>query len=89
MTRPLENNPKREQLGQRMQRLRKALGISQYKMADRTGISYTQIRHLENSRTNYSVDSLKRVALALGCTSDYLIGIDDDPGPQWVGRKIE
>jgi len=48
-----------------------------------TNISPSHIKNLETGHTNMSTDSLYRLALALKCTSDYLLGLDDEPGHNW------
>ena len=61
-------------LGDRIRRQREALGLSQRDLADRTGILPTLISRLERgANTNPKADVVNRLALALGCSTDYLL----------------
>lgn len=86
MTRPLEINPEKYTFGYRVKILRKKLGMTLEKLSEVTRISVGQIKNIESCKTNFSMDSLKRVAIALECTSDYLLGLDEHPGPKWKDR---
>lgn len=86
MTRPLRGNNFKCK-SNRIARLRRALAISREVLSDMTSISISQIRNIESEKTNMSIQSLSRIAIALECTSDYLIGLSDDPGPKWKDRQ--
>ena len=66
-------------LGEKVQRLRKERGMTQSELAERAGVSQAIISRLENKvRSNVNADVLKGLAKALGCTTDYLVGMHED-----------
>jgi transcriptional regulator with XRE-family HTH domain len=66
-------------LGEKVERLRRERGLTQQELADRAGVSQTIISRLERRRrTNVHADVLKGLAKALGCTTDYLVGMYED-----------
>ena len=65
-------------LGEKVQVLRQTRKLSQQELADRAGVSQTIISRLETRvRTNVHADVLKGLARALGCTTDYLVGMHE------------
>jgi transcriptional regulator with XRE-family HTH domain len=66
-------------IGEKVQRLRAERKLTQQELADRAGISQPIISRLERqTRANVNADVLKGLALALGCTTDYLVGMHED-----------
>ena len=66
-------------IGKKVYRLRRERQLSQKELADRAGISQPVISRLEtDERSNVNADVLKRLAKALGCTTDYLVGMYED-----------
>jgi len=66
-------------LGEKVRRLRTERGLTQTELADRAGVSQAIISRLENKiRTNVNADVLKGLAKALGCTTDYLVGMHEE-----------
>jgi len=56
--------------------------MSQQMLAQRTGLKVQNISRMEtDQRVHVRSDTLRRLADALGCTSDYLLGLTDDPTP--------
>ncbi|MCZ6873508.1 MAG: helix-turn-helix transcriptional regulator [bacterium] len=76
-------------LGERIKARRQKLGHSQYTLADETNIRRPTIAELEtNRRVAVSSDILKRLAVALQCSTDYLVGMyEDDEGEEATPRK--
>ena len=75
-------------IGERIRRQRQKLGLSQRALARQMHIPQPVISNLERGvRHTMGTDLLKRFAEALGCTTDYLVGMyeDDDPVPALVG----
>ena len=66
-------------IGERIQQLREKRGWTQQELAAKTRIKQPVISRLE-SQTQHSVssDALKRLALTLGVTADYLIGMYEE-----------
>jgi transcriptional regulator with XRE-family HTH domain len=66
-------------LGYKVKRLRTERRWTQQELAARAGIAQPVISRLEShARANVHADVLKRLARALGCTADYLIGMYDE-----------
>ncbi len=58
----------RKKLGGRIRELRKAAGITQEELGERASLNYKFIGELERGRVNVSLDSLVKLASALGVT---------------------
>jgi transcriptional regulator with XRE-family HTH domain len=66
-------------IGDRLKRQRVRRGYSQTELAELSGVKQSLISRIENgSRDNPSADVLRGLAKALGCTTDYLIGMHED-----------
>jgi transcriptional regulator with XRE-family HTH domain len=66
-------------IGKRVARLRAKRKLTQQELATRAGVSQAIISRLEtDDRDNVTTDVLRGLATALGCTSDYLIGMHED-----------
>jgi transcriptional regulator with XRE-family HTH domain len=71
----------REVLGERIRRQRMALGLSQTDFAAKTGIPVQVLSRLEHGRQSIWVERLVELAAALQVSTDYLLGLTDDPAP--------
>ncbi len=70
-------------LGERIKARRQKLGHSQYTLADETNMRRPTIAELEtNRRVAVSSDILKRLAVALRCSTDWLLGMYEDDGEE-------
>ena len=68
-------------LGERVKARRIRLGLTQADLASAAGVRRPTITELEtNRRMTVSSAILKRLARALQCTADYLIGMYEDNG---------
>ena len=66
-------------LGDRIKQRRTQLALSQYDLAREAEVRRERIAELEtNRRFTIASDALKRLALALRCSADWLIGLYDD-----------
>lgn len=66
-------------LSTRIKQRREALGLTQKQLADMTRMRQNVISRLEHGDTpNPGADVLKRLALALRCSIDWLVGLYDD-----------
>src|SRR5258708_1673759 len=63
----------------RLQALREQKGWSQRELARRCSLGETMIRKYESTQTEPTTSSLKQIAEVLNVSSDYLIGITDEP----------
>ena len=65
--------------GRRVQRMRERRGLSVQELADRAGTRYQTIWKIERgSLREPSIVLAQKIAQALGCTTDYLIGMHED-----------
>lgn len=62
--------PTRLAVAVRLRQARAAAGLSQAELAERVGVSQQQVAKLESSKANPSLDTLAKVAKALGMTVD-------------------
>ena len=71
--------PKAATLGGRICQCRESLGLSQVELAREAGITQGLLSRIENGHTpNPGANVLKGLALALHCSTDYLIGLYDE-----------
>ncbi|HET8655019.1 MAG TPA: helix-turn-helix domain-containing protein [Longimicrobiaceae bacterium] len=68
-------------LGEKIKARRKALGLSQGELAERSGINPTHLSRLETGKYQPSVDVLKKLVEVLQVSADYLLQ-EDAPEPQ-------
>jgi transcriptional regulator with XRE-family HTH domain len=69
-------------LGDRLARVRGFRRMSQQDLAERTGLKVQNISRLEtDQRKHVRSDTLRRFAEALECSTDFLVGLTDDPTP--------
>lgn len=59
----------------KVQRAKK--GWSQEQLSANSGLSLGSIGHYENGDTIPGIDSLSKIAIALGCSIDYLVGLSN------------
>ncbi len=80
-------DPKVKRTPLRLRAWRKFRGMTtQEELADEAGLSQALISQLENNATDYSGDTLARLAFALNCTEIDLL--TRDPGdPEGLGRE--
>lgn len=66
-------------LGRRLAQARERKGWTQQMLATHSRVGQNQISRLESGqKPRLEVDTLERLCRALGCTSDYLLGLTDD-----------
>lgn len=65
--------------GDRLIEMRKLKEVTQEELSDYTGISTGQLSRYENGHTDPTSAILKKMAEKLDCTTDYLLGLSDDP----------
>ena len=65
----------------RLQALRKERGYTQIKMQMLTGIDQSDYSKLETGKRYYTYEQLRRIALALDTSMDYLAGLTDGRRP--------
>ena len=68
--------------GERLRVRRQQLGLRQQTLAHDMGAAQGWISELERGKqTRLEAETVYRFARALGCTTDYLMGLTDDPTP--------
>jgi transcriptional regulator with XRE-family HTH domain len=65
----------------RLAGLRKDKAFTQKELAEMVGLNQAQIHRYEKGAAEPSMSALKRLALALGVTTDELVFEDDERGP--------
>ena len=60
----------RERIGKRIAELRASKGYTVRRLAELSGVNYTNIGKIENGRYNVSIDILGKICEALGCRID-------------------
>ena len=68
-------------IGQTVNRLRNAAGLTQERLAERAGIDIRSLQRIEAGAWNMTVDYLDRLRVALGCGWIDLIETLDAPVP--------
>ncbi len=66
-------------IGSRIKRCRLALGMSKAKLALKAGLTRPTITYYENRNVSPTLQSLRKLADALGVSVDYLVGLEKDP----------
>ncbi len=64
-------------IGERVRIRRKALGITQEKLAEMVDVSTSFIGHIERGTRKLSVETLASICKALGVSADFLMGLDE------------
>jgi len=65
----------------RLTQLRKGKGLTQQALADAAGINVSQLKRYETGVSQPSLDALRKLAVALGVSSDLLLFNKDERGP--------
>ena len=63
-------------LGQRTKERRKQLKLTQEQLAEKINISVRFMADVEGGQVGVSLSTLKELCMALGCSADYLLGLD-------------
>ncbi len=71
--------PIREIVGERVVLLRRRGRLSQPELAQQAEMSVTTLNRVENAHQSLYMEKLAALAMALGTTADYLLGLSDDP----------
>ena len=76
-----------EIFGQRLRMARKNKGIGQKVIAELLGVTRTQVSDMEKGKTTTSLARLVLLAEFYHVSTDYLLGITDDP--TWRGGQTD
>lgn len=77
-----------EIFGNRMRFLRKKLDLRQVDLAEKVGIPKSTLAGYENGLRTPKLGIIEKLAEELHTTSDYLIGITDDPMPTKPNKDL-
>lgn len=69
--------------GERLRLIREANGLLQAEVADRIGITRTQVVNLERGNTEASINVLMRICEQFEVSADWLLGLSDTD-PSWL-----
>ena len=72
----------------RLRELREKMGLSQQDVADRSGVSLTQIWRYENGKSDPTLDAIAEIAKVLNCSVDYLAGLTGEINGQITERDL-
>ena len=70
--------------GSRVFEQRKRLGLNQAQLGEKIGLSHKAISTIESGARGTSLDKLIELAYVFHVSTDYLLGITDDP--TWRGK---
>lgn len=75
----------RNRIGQRLQEVRKAQGMTQQDVADKSGVTRTTVSKIEAGKFNAGVDIVDRLARSMGASLDIVPAEGDDT---WQMEKV-
>ncbi len=78
----------KQQISNNLRRIRAESGISQQKLADRTGLQVRYLSQLENHPKDISTRTLEKLAAGLGVSPTDLIGGDEDQAEFTIPKKL-
>ena len=73
----------KELFGQRVLEQRKKHGEPQRVLAELLGVGETQITGIEHGRNTTTAERIALICQHYGVSSDYLLGLTDDPEPNY------
>lgn len=82
-----------KEIGTEIKRIRKALGMSQMKLAEGVGVSFQQIQKYEKGVNKISMEMIQRIAMALGISvntffeKEKTLIVSEPPGKYYSKRK--
>ncbi len=82
-----------KEIGTEIKRIRKDLGMSQMKLAEKVGVSFQQIQKYEKGVNKISMEMIQRIAMALGISvntffqKEKTLIVSEPPGKYYSKRK--
>lgn len=67
----------------RIKEIRKLRNLSQIQVAQKIGMEQTQYSRYERGENEIKVNVLIDICKALNVSSDYILGLTEDPTPNW------
>lgn len=68
-------------IGRRVQRARKSMNLTQEQLSAMADISLSFLGHIERGARIMSIETLKKLAQVLKCSTDYLLGVEEISRP--------
>lgn len=62
----------------RLKELRESKGLTLRELAEALGVDFSTLGHIENGRSNFSIESLQRACAYFGVTTDYMLCRDEN-----------
>lgn len=75
--------------GDRIRLAREQLRYTQEDLAEKLEIAVLQINRYENNKTTPSGDIVRKLAEVLHVSSDYLLGLTDEPTPAHLDESLK
>jgi transcriptional regulator with XRE-family HTH domain len=76
-------------LGDRIKRQREKRRLTQTELAERANVNQALISRLESKiSASTNTEALKRLATALGCTTDFLVGMHEDDESEFLPTAV-
>ena len=76
-----------KKIGKRIDKIRKDVGISQKELAEKIGVTPSEITYIKRGKRKISLLLLIKIAKVLDVSVDYLIGISKNEGI-FIDRKV-
>jgi transcriptional regulator with XRE-family HTH domain len=73
---------------ERVLQLRRNANISQVQLAHELGVGQKLISYLEGGKSLPNAEIINRLARRFNVSSDYLVGLTDDPTPNWKTDNV-
>lgn len=84
------NNPVNSKLlGERIRDAREAIGMYQYILAERVGVSKNHINSIETGKSKPSIEILKLICQELHVSADYVLDLNDDSSESAAYRAAQ
>ncbi len=77
-----------KEVGRRMSKRRKELGLKQYQVCEMIDVNYKYISNLETGRSAPSLEVIMKLCDALQTTPDYLLLGTDRPGDDVTDKEL-
>jgi len=71
-------------MGKRLTAVRKDRGVTRRELAEKLGVTKTQISDIENGKSGTNLERFLQLCQFYRVSADYLLGITDDP--TWRGN---
>ncbi|MEH7114538.1 helix-turn-helix transcriptional regulator [Neobacillus niacini] len=79
----------RKQFGQRLKEVRSKYGYNMQYVSERIGVARSTYAGYETQERFPPIEVLARIADVLHTSTDYLIGVTDDPEPKELTRNVD